>query len=104
MQKFDRDGDNRISRDEFFDVHVEASAVLEYEPWIPQTQPIPRSIVMALEKLEKSDETAEITGACQQIYGYLDRYGRGFITSEHVSYFIKQQIDQTIRNEAVLLQ
>ena len=51
MQKFDRDGDNRISRDEFFDVHVEASAVLEYEPWIPKTQPIPRNIVRAITKL-----------------------------------------------------
>ena len=79
MQKFDRDGDNRISRDEFFDVHVETSSVLEYEPWIPKTQPIPRNIVRAIAKLEKSDDTAEITEVCQQIYDFLDRNGKGFI-------------------------
>jgi hypothetical protein len=35
MQKFYSDGDGKISRDEFFDAHVEASAVLEYKPWVP---------------------------------------------------------------------
>ena len=104
MQKYDSDGDGRISRDEFFDVHVEASAVLEYEPWIPQTQPIPRSILRAVQKLEKSDDTAEIKEVGEQIFDFLDRNVSGFISKDEISYFVKQQIDYSIQEEAKLLQ
>lgn len=68
MDKYDADGDGKISREEFFEVHVETSAVQKYKPWTPQTKKLPTSIARDLKKLDESHDTAEIEELCGKIF------------------------------------